>query len=252
MILLLCLGLLGCKERSREEVVVSLSRKPATPPPSPPPAAPAPPARPPDPLGGRFTLQEALAGLPPGRGPLQAVLELEKEGQPLGTLHCDLFADKAPLAVANFVGLARGLRPFFDPRTGRWEKRPFYDGIFIHRITPGYIIQAGDPHCYRDPGCAGVGGAGDPGYAFADEIDENQRFLEGGLLAMANRGPNTNGSQFFITERPTPWLTGHHTVFGRCAETDLVHKLTELPRGQRDLPQEPLLIKKVTIRYRTG
>lgn len=198
------------------------------------------------PTNAPFTLAQATAGLV-GKGPLVAAMELQTKGQPLGTLHCDLWPDKAPLLVANFIGLARGLRSFKDPRKGEWVKRPLYDGMYLHRLVPGYIIQAGDPQCQGDPACGGRPGAGEPGYLIPDELDPAQRLDQGGVLAMANRDLNENGSQFFITVAAAGHLQGRQSVLGRCAEVDLVARISQLERTPRDMPVEPILIKKVTI-----
>ena len=219
--------------------------------PAPAPAAAQKPAAPPAPVTvapetGPFSLEQATAGLK-GKGPLQATLEIQQKSKPFATLRCDLFDEKAPLAVANFVGLARGVRPFKDPKSGQWVKRPLYEGMTIHRVIPDYILQAGDPQCQNDTNCAGKGGFGDPGYAFPDELDNGLRPTQGGALAMANRGPNTNGSQFFITERETPFLLGQQTLFGQCGDLGDIKKIVAVERGPRDTPKEPIVIKKVTI-----
>ena len=169
----------------------------------------------------------------PGDGPLMATIETT-----LGTFHCELYGDKVPMTVANFVGLARGLKPWRDPKTRKVEKKPFYDGIIFHRVIPRFMVQTGDPLGQ------GVGG---PGYQFDDEIRDDLRHTAGGILSMANAGAGTNGSQFFITERATSWLDGKHTVFGKCAEADLVKKLTQVPRDSADRPQQPIKIERVTI-----
>lgn len=198
-----------------------------------------------------FTLAQATQGLA-GNGALRATLEIEQNGKPFGTIRCDLFADKAPIAVANFVGLARGTRPYRDPASGKQMKRPFYDGNQIHRVIPDFMIQGGDPYCLVDASCSGRPGAGDPGYALPDEIRDDLRFDRGGRLAMAARGaPNTAGSQFFITERDTPWLNGAHTIFGDCQPTDVIHALSRLETKGLDVPTVPVYIKRVII-TRTG
>jgi len=187
-----------------------------------------------------FPLAEALKGVK-GQGPLVAKLEVEQAGKPLGTFTCELFEKEAPNAVANFVGLARGLRPFKDSSTGQWVKRPFYDGLQFHRVIKDFMIESGDPK--------GTG-AGDPGYAFPDELVPSLSFDKPGTLAMATRGgvAGTQGSQFFITERETPWLNQRHTIFGRCEPVELVSKIAGLPKAPRDSkPTEPVVIKRVTI-----
>jgi peptidyl-prolyl cis-trans isomerase A (cyclophilin A) len=169
----------------------------------------------------------------PGDGPLMATIETT-----LGAFHCELYADKVPMTVANFVGLARGLKPWRDPKTRKVEKKPFYDGIIFHRVIPRFMVQTGDPLGQ------GVGG---PGYQFDDEIRDDLRHTAGGILSMANAGAGTNGSQFFITERATSWLDGKHTIFGKCEEADLVKKLTQVPRDSADRPQQEIKIERVTI-----
>jgi peptidyl-prolyl cis-trans isomerase A (cyclophilin A) len=144
------------------------------------------------------------------------------------------------MTVANFVGLATGQKPWTDPKTQELKRNtPFFNGLIFHRVIPDFMVQGGDP--------LGVGRGG-PGYDFADEIVPGIGLDGPGLLAMANAGPGTNGSQFFITEKATPWLTGRHTVFGKCDEVDLVKKITSVPRDDSDRPTTPVTIKKVTIR----
>lgn len=187
-----------------------------------------------------FPLAEALKGVK-GQGALVAKLEIEQAGKPLGTFTCELFEKEAPNAVANFVGLARGLRPFKDAATGQWVKRPFYDGLQFHRVLKDFMIESGDPK--------GTG-AGDPGYAFPDELAPSLSFDKPGTLAMATRGgvAGTQGSQFFITERETPWLNQRHTIFGRCEPVELVSKIASVPKAPRDnKPVEPVVVKRVTI-----
>ena len=146
-----------------------------------------------------------------GTGPLTATLETAQ-----GTLRCELFEKAAPVTVANFVGLARGLHPFVDPVSGKVEKRPYYDGTFFHRVIPGFMAQGGDPTAT---------GTGGPGYTFDNEISAELRHGPG-TLSMANAGPNSNGGQFFVTEKAQPRLDGSYNVFGRCKEIDVVRKLT--------------------------
>jgi peptidyl-prolyl cis-trans isomerase A (cyclophilin A) len=192
----------------------------------------------PDPIAEHLIpLAEALKGVK-GSGPLTAKIDVEQAGAPLGSFSCELFEKETPKTVANFVGLARGVRPFRDPKTKEWVKRPLYDGLVFHRVIPDFMIQGGDPN---------GNGTGDPGYEFADEIVDSLKMDKPGILAMANRGPGTNGSQFFITEKAAPWLTGRHTIFGQCEPLELISKITHLPRGPRDVPNEPVVIKKLTI-----
>jgi peptidyl-prolyl cis-trans isomerase A (cyclophilin A) len=167
-----------------------------------------------------------------------AKIDVEQAGKSLGTFQCELFDKQAPKTVANFVGLARGIRPWKDPKTNEWVKKPLYDGLTFHRVIPEFMIQGGDPK---------GNGTGDPGYEFPDEVSDQLQMDKGGVLAMANRGPNTNGSQFFITEKATPWLNGKHTIFGQCQPLELEMKIARLPAGARNMPNDPVLIKKVTI-----
>ena len=190
-------------------------------------------------------LAEAIKGIK-GKGPLVAKIEVEQINNGVrGTFTCTLFEDKTPVTVANFVALARGLRKWQDPKTNKWVQRPLYDGTVFHRVIPNFMIQGGDPR---------GNGTGTPGYEFDDEIKPELVFDKGGLLAMANKGINrqtghgTNGSQFFITEKETPWLNGRHTIFGACDPADLAVKLARVesdPRSNR--PGKDVVLKKVTI-----
>jgi peptidyl-prolyl cis-trans isomerase A (cyclophilin A) len=147
----------------------------------------------------------------------------------LGTIKVDLLPENAPKTVQNFTDLAEG------KKTGK----KFYDGLTFHRVIPDFMIQTGCP--------LGTG-TGGPGYKFEDEIDPSLKFTQGGILAMANAGPNTNGSQFFITETATPWLNGNHTIFGKVTEgMDVVKKIARVETDFSDKPVEPVLIKKITI-----
>ncbi len=155
-----------------------------------------------------------------------------------GTITVKLFDKESPKTVANFVGLAEGTKEWTDPKSGQKVKRPFYDGLIFHRVITDFMIQGGDP--------LGTG-TGGPGYQFADEFS-SLKFDRPGLLAMANAGPNTNGSQFFITEVPTPWLTNKHTIFGEVTEGfDVIKKIIGVPKGPGDRPTTPVVIKKLTI-----
>ena len=156
-----------------------------------------------------------------------------------GEFKARLFDDKAPKTVANFVGLAEGTKEFTDPKTNQKVKRPFYDGIIFHRVIPNFMIQSGCP----------LGrGTGGPGYEFEDEFAPGLTFAKPGILAMANRGPGTNGSQFFITTAATPWLQDHHTIFGEIVDGfDVPAKITGTPRDSQDKPKTPVVINKLTI-----
>jgi len=197
-------------------------------------AIPAPKIVPPgtDPQQGEFTLAEALKGLPK-TGKLYAEIQTDA-----GKLKCELYDDKAPVTVANFVGLARGLRPFKDPKTNEWVKHPAYDDGVFHRIIKGFMIQGGDP--------MGTG-AGEGGYIFADEVWSGATHDKRGLLCMANRGKNTNSMQFFIMDGPALHLDGGYTIFGLCGPDATIEKLAATEtRGDRAI--SPPKIKKVTIK----
>lgn len=156
-----------------------------------------------------------------------------------GAIVCRLFPKEAPNTVANFIGLAEGTEEFRDARAGQKVKRAFYDGLRFHRVIPGFMIQGGCP--------LGTG-TGGPGYSFADEFHPALRHDRPGKLSMANTGPNTNGSQFFLTVAPTPWLDNHHTIFGEVVEgQDVVEKISKVPRDRNDQPREPVVIQKVRI-----
>ncbi len=178
----------------------------------------------------------------PGTGKLMATFDTN-----LGTIHCELFGDKTPITVANFVGLATGKKPWMNPKTGNVEKgKPYYDGLTFHRViadfSGGAMIQGGDP--------TGTG-AGGPGYDFDDEIVPDLK-MGPGVLAMANAGKNretgggTNGSQFFMIEGTPSHLNGHHTIFGQCKEIDIIKKIGNVPTTQ-DRPNDPVVMKSVTI-----
>jgi peptidyl-prolyl cis-trans isomerase A (cyclophilin A) len=188
------------------------------------------PASPGDPLAGKWSLDDAEKGLPPGKQ-ISATIETS-----LGSLECKLFDDKAPITVANFVGLARGLRPWKTPED-KWEKKPAYDGTIFHRIIKGFMIQGGD---------ARKNGTGEPGYVIPDEIWEDANHDRPGLLCMANRGKNTNGAQFFITDDAANHLDDGYTIFGECGPVELVHKIASVDvRGEK--PATQVDIKKITI-----
>jgi len=160
----------------------------------------------------------------------------------MGTIEIRLFEDEAPKTVANFTGLAEGTKPWKDPTTGEQKQDRFYDGLTFHRVIPGFMVQGGCP--------LGTG-TGGPGYRFEDEFDPSLRFDREGLLAMANAGANTNGSQFFITDAPTPHLNDRHTIFGEVTSgMDVVKNIARTPTGARDVPRTPVTMNRVTITRR--
>ena len=162
-----------------------------------------------------------------------------------GDITVELYPNHAPETVANFVGLATGKREWTHPKTGEKTSDPLYDGVILHRVIPGFMIQGGDP----------IGmGTGGPGYQFDDEIHPELAFTEPYLLAMANagksRGRGTNGSQFFITVAPTEWLTGKHTIFGKVADDQskaVVDDIAAVATGPGDRPVEDVVIESVTV-----
>jgi peptidyl-prolyl cis-trans isomerase A (cyclophilin A) len=159
----------------------------------------------------------------------------------MGRMTCKLFEKEAPLTVANFIGLAEGTKPWTDPVSKKKMKsKRFYDGTTFHRVIPDFMIQGGDPTAT---------GTGDPGYMFADEFDPNLNFDVPGRMAMANSGPSTNGSQFFITEVPTTHLNQKHTIFGQCDQPSLsvVSAIARVQRDPDDKPVQPVILNKVTI-----
>lgn len=197
-----------------------------------------------DPEAGDFTMEEAFAGdaelADRSRGPLQATFETS-----LGSFTCELYEDKAPLTVANFVGLARGLRPALDPATDSWVKKNFYDGVLFHRVIEDFMVQTGDP--------TGTG-MGGPGYVIVDEFAPGLQHRGPGILSMANRGPNTGSSQFFITVADTPHLDGRHAIFGRCPP-EVPIAISRVPsdarRGNRPL-EDVKIVSLVIHRKATG
>jgi len=157
-----------------------------------------------------------------------------------GNIVCRLFEKEAPKTVANFTELAEGKREWTHPVSRKKSKDKLYDGTIFHRVIPDFMIQGGDP--------AGSG-MGGPGYQFEDETKGSpHKFDKPGKLAMANAGPNTNGSQFFITVAPTTWLTGKHTIFGEVVEgQDVVDKITAVPRNRQDKPAKDVVLTSLAI-----
>jgi peptidyl-prolyl cis-trans isomerase A (cyclophilin A) len=157
----------------------------------------------------------------------------------LGTIVCRLFEKEAPKSVENFIGLAEGTKEFTDERTGQKAKRKFYDGLVFHRVIPKFMIQGG---------CPQGDGRGGPGYTFRDEFHPSLRHSKTGRLSMANSGPNTNGSQFFITVAATEWLDNRHTIFGEVIEgQDVADKIANTPRDAGDRPKTPVVLQQVRI-----
>ena len=159
-----------------------------------------------------------------------------------GKITVRLFESEAPITVKNFIELAEGAKEWVHPVTRAKSTDKLYDGTIFHRVIPDFMIQGGDP--------AG-NGMGGPGYRFQDETKGSpHKFDKPGKLAMANSGPNTNGSQFFLTVAPTPWLTGNHTIFGEVVEgQDIVTKISLVPRGGQDKPKTPVVLESVVIEH---
>ena len=174
-----------------------------------------------------------ILGAYPGDGKLIATLATTH-----GKINCELFDKKAPNTVANFVGLATGKKTYINFKTGLPERGNFYDGLIFHRVIPDFMIQGGDPQ--------GVG-MGGPGYRFADEFEPTLRHDKAGTLSMANSGPGTNGSQFFITDRATPHLDNRHSVFGACDETDIIKQIARVPAAPGDRPLQDVIIEHITV-----
>ena len=159
----------------------------------------------------------------------------------MGDIKLILYPDQAPKTVRNFVGLAEGTQEWTDPKVKAKTTKPLYDGTIFHRVIPGFMIQGGDPMG------TGMGG---PGYNFADEFNPELQFDRPYILAMANAGPNTNGSQFFITVAPTAWLNFKHSIFGEVADQasrDVVDAIANVPTGPQDRPVTPVEITGITV-----
>jgi peptidyl-prolyl cis-trans isomerase A (cyclophilin A) len=168
------------------------------------------------------------------KGPLYATLKTS-----MGDIVIQLFDDKAPKTVANFVGLASGTKEWFDPKSQEKVKKPLYNGTIFHRVIPDFMIQGGDPLG------SGMGG---PGFRFEDEFHPDLRHNKAGILSMANSGPNTNGSQFFITHKPTPFLDNKHSVFGEVVKgQEIVVAIGAASRDFRDRPIKDVVLKEVVI-----
>jgi peptidyl-prolyl cis-trans isomerase A (cyclophilin A) len=191
----------------------------------------------PDPHGGKFTLVEATRGLPK-KGRLSARIETAP-----GSFYCDLYEAEVPNTVANFVGLARGLRKYWDPEALAWVGKPYYDGTVFHRTRPGFVIQGGDR--------TGTG-MGLVGYFIPDELHPSLSHDRPAQLCMANRAKNANGAQIMITEVPSPHLDGGYTVFGQCEPATLVQRISRMPQSKEGKPHAPVVVKKVEIKRVVG
>jgi peptidyl-prolyl cis-trans isomerase A (cyclophilin A) len=189
-------------------------------------------------------LAASLAGAQPAAGKWTTKVRQGKElyatiKTSQGDFAVRLFSKDAPKTVENFVGLATGEKEWRHPQTGTKSKKPLYDGTIFHRVIPDFMIQGGDP--------AGTG-MGDPGYRFEDEFQSGRKFDKPGLLAMANAGPNTNGSQFFITTSTPAYLNNRHTIFGEVVKGyPVVQKISQVQRDSRDRPQTPVTITKIEL-----
>ena len=156
-----------------------------------------------------------------------------------GSFTVRLMPDHAPKTIENFVGLATGSKRWTDPRDGAEKQEPLYPGTIFHRVISGFMVQGGDP--------TGTGRGG-PGYEFEDEVSGGPSFDRPGLLAMANAGPDTNGSQFFVTVAPTPWLDGRHTIFGEVTEGyDVIEAIAGVATGAQDRPVDDIVIDRIEI-----
>ena len=156
-----------------------------------------------------------------------------------GNIVVRLLEKEAPKTVENFIGLAEGTKEFIDERSGQKQKKKYYDGLTFHRVIPQFMIQGG---------CPRGDGRGGPGYTFGDEFHPSFKHSKAGKLSMANAGPGTNGSQFFITVAATPWLDNKHTIFGEVVEgQDVADKISNLPRDSSDRPRTPVTLQKVRI-----
>ena len=194
----------------------------------------------PDPMPEGITLTQAVEGMEVDG---QLVAEIVTS---LGTVFCDLMAEEAPKTVANFVGLARGKRPWWDARAGQWrQNKPYYDGTLFHRVLPDYLIQGGD---YL------ADGTGRPGYTIAHEDHDQNSHDRAGLLAMASHGPDENGAQFFITDGPARDLdvADQYTVFGKCRNDEVVRRIARVPQGEENRPLTDVRIEQVIIQRVRG
>ena len=189
-----------------------------------------------DPTGGEFTLEQAFEGAPEladtSKGKLTATLATS-----IGTFDCTLLEEEAPITVANFVGLARGVRPFYDHKEREWVKEKLFDGVIFHRVIEGFMVQTGDRMT--------AGGTNNPGFVIVDEL--GAKHSKAGTLSMANQEKaNTGSTQFFVTVKPTPHLDGKHAVFGYC-DPKVAIEISKVKVNDKDRPYERVLLESVTI-----
>lgn len=209
--------------------------------PSAPPSSDAPPAAASTPAPVDAPQPQPAPALPDEPAALEPTGPIAVFDTSMGRIVCRLFDKEAPVTVANFVGLAEGTKDWTNPETKQPEHgKPLYDGTIFHRVIPGFMIQGGDPM---------GNGSGDPGYLFNDEFNPNLNFDVPGRLAMANSGPDTDGSQFFITEAPQDHLNQHYTIFGQCDDHSVlvVQSIARVERDANDKPLTPVVLEKVTI-----
>ena len=165
-----------------------------------------------------------------------------------GRIVARLFTDLAPKTCAKFIGLATGKTKWFDPLTEKSSNRPLYDGTFFHRVIPGFMVQGGDPRTRQPDGPDNRWGTGGPGFEFDDEFHPSLRHSKPGILSMANGGPNTNGSQFFITVAATPWLDDRHTIFGEVIDgMDVVNAIARLGNRENGRTSKPVALVHLRI-----
>jgi len=185
------------------------------------------------PVPGRASSQGAAAEREPG---LYMTFQTDK-----GNIACKLFEKESPITVGKMVGLAIGKISYLDPRTKQPTKKRFFDGLTFHRVIPGFMIQGGDPLG------TGTGGPEGPGFPYQNENSPGLTFNVAGRLAMANAGPNTNASQFFITEAPQPSLNGGYTIWGQCENVDIVKAIAAVQRDSQDKPLTPVHMNRVVV-----
>jgi peptidyl-prolyl cis-trans isomerase B (cyclophilin B) len=210
-----------------------------------------------DPIANHtIALEDATKGVK-GTGALMAKIDVEQSGKALGSFSCELFDKQAPKTVANFVGLARGLRPWLDTKTNKWVKKPFYDGLIFHRVIPGFMIQGGDPNTKKpeDPMHQyGTGGQVVNGHEVRLKAEFNDTSHRRGIVSMArSQEPDSASSQFFIVVKDSTFLDGKYSAFGEVVSgIDIADKIAGVPRNAQDRPNQPVRIKKVVLTLAKG